>query len=100
MRFWMLGLSAVLFVATSGVAQEVDEVAPMEGGVTSVLVRTPTTRTAPAIAADVIQLPATAALAPGAGFNVAGYVEAAPATFRPGPSSETSQAMRMPRRSP
>ena len=50
----------------------------MEGGVTSVLVRTPTTRTAPAIAADVIQLPATAALAPGAGFNVAGYVEAAP----------------------
>ena len=77
MRIWMLGLLTVI-VATSGVAQEIDEVAPMEGGAMSLLARSPGTRAAPDVAADFVQLPAAVALAPGAGFNVAGYVEAAP----------------------
>ena len=77
MRIWMLGLLTVI-VATSGVAQEIDEVAPMEGGAMSLLARSPGTRAAPDVAADFVQLPAAVALAPGAGFNVAGYVAAAP----------------------
>ncbi len=77
MKAWMLGLSAML-LATSGVAQAVDEVSPMVGEATSLLVRTAGTRAAPNIAADFVQLPATAALALDAGFDTAGYVEAAP----------------------
>ncbi len=50
----------------------------MVGEATSLLVRSPGTREAPDIAADFVQLPATAALALDAGFDTAGYVEAAP----------------------
>ena len=77
MRRWMLGLTVGL-VATSGVAQEIDEVSPMVGEAASLLVRSPGTRAAPDIAADFVQLPAAVGLALDTGFDTAGYVEAAP----------------------
>jgi hypothetical protein len=63
---------------SAGLAQTPEQVAPLGAAVTSVLVRTPTSRNAPEISAEFIQLPATSRLGSDAGFNVAGYVQPAP----------------------